>query len=163
MYQIMHFRGGIYKFDELVEFVEDTGGMVLDKDHFDIIRGDSYLSQEVHVLLVVPEDELDRVKSLISEIKGMVDDIETSEDQYMLFLSYLSIYDALSRIGDWTDRDILKETIKCPCYSELCTNLGEEKCQLDVVLDEILSQLSQTGLIENIKIQGKRHFRLKKE
>ncbi len=94
MYQIMHFRGGIYKFDELVELVEDTGGIVLDKDSFEIIRGDSYLSQEVHVLLVVPENEIKNIKLLISEIKGMVEDIEATKDQYVLFLSYISIYDA---------------------------------------------------------------------
>ncbi len=159
----MHFRGGIYRFDELVEFVEDTGGIVLNRDFFEISRGDSYLSQEVHVLLIVPEDELDNVKSIISKIKGMVDDIDISDDQYILFLSYLSIYDALSRIRGWTDRDILKETINCPCYSELCTHLQEEICQLDEILEEILSQLSQTGLIESKEFHGKLKFRLKIE
>jgi len=163
MYQIMHFRGGIYKFDELVELVEDTGGMVLDKDCFEIIRGDSYLSQEVHVLLVVPENELNNIKSLISEIKGMVDDIESSEDQYTLFLSYISIYDALSRIGGWADKDLLKETIKCPCYSELCTHLEEEKCQLEEILEELLSQMSSIEVIERKESDGMPQYRLKKE
>lgn len=163
MYEIIHFRGGIYKFDELVEFVEDTGGMVLKKDCFEIIRGDSYLSKEVHVLLVVPDDELDSTKSLISDIKGMVDDIDTTDDQYNLFLSYLSIYDALNRIGKWTDRDVLKDAIRCPCYSELCIHLEEEKCQLDEILEEILAELCLIGIIEHREVHGTTQFRLKKE
>ncbi len=163
MFEIMHFRGGIYKFDELVEFVEDTGGMVLKKDFFEISRGDSYLSKEVHVLLVVPEEELNSIKLLISEIKGMVDEIETTDDQYNLFLSYLSIYDALNRIGGWADRDVLKDTINCPCHSELCIHLQEEKCQLDEILEEILAELRLIDVIEHREHDGISQFRLKKE
>ncbi|MGF7118459.1 methyl-coenzyme M reductase family protein [Methanobacterium oryzae] len=163
MYKILHFRGGLYRFDELVEFVEDTGGMVLSEDRFEIIRGDSYLSQEVHVLVIVPEDEKDNVKSLISEIKGMVEEIKPTGDQNNLFLSYFSIYDALNRIGDWANKNTLKETISCPCYAELCTYFGEEECQLDDLLEEILIKMHISNVIEHRESKnGKHEYRLKK-
>lgn len=163
MYKILHFRGGLYKFDELVEFVEDTGGMVLNEDRFEIIRGDSYLSQEVHVLLIVPEDEKDNLKSLISEIKGMVEEIEPTGDQNNLFLSYFSIFDALNRIGNWANESTLKEAINCPCYAELCTYFEEDECQLDKLLEEILAEMYRSNIIEHRESNGKSEYRLKKE
>lgn len=164
MYKILHFRGGLYKFDELVEFVEDTGGMVLNEDRFEIIRGDSYLSQEIHVLLIVPEDEKDNVKSLISEIKGMVEEIKPTGDQNNLFLSYFSIFDALNRIGNWANESILKEAINCPCYAELCTYFGEDECQLDKLLEEILAEMNRGNIIEHRESKnGKSEYRIKKE
>lgn len=162
MYKLLHFRGGLYKFDELVEFVEDTGGIVINKDCFEIIRGDSYLSQEVHVLLIVPEDEVDSTKSLISEIKGMVEEIKSTEDQNKLFLSYFSIYDALNKIGDWTDREYIKEAIICPCHAELCTYMDEEECQLDELLEEILVEMYMNEIIEHEEDDKKSKYRLKK-
>lgn len=162
MYKLLHFRGGLYKFDELVEFVEDAGGMVINKDHFEIIRGDSYLSQEVHVLLIVPENEVDSTKSLISEIKGMVEEIESTKDQNKLFLSYFSIYDALNRIGGWTDREHIKESIICPCHAELCTYMEEEECQLNDLLEEILVEMYMNEIIEHKEENKKSKYRLKK-
>ncbi len=61
MYEIIHFRGGLYKFDELSEYVEDVGGLVFNRDHFEIIRGTSYLSTEVHVILMIPKNELKQI------------------------------------------------------------------------------------------------------
>lgn len=163
MYKILHFRGGLYKFDELVELVEDTGGIVLNENRFEIIRGVSYLCQEVHVSLIVPESELDNIKSFIKEIKGMVGDIEATEDQDNLFLSYFSIYDALNRIGGWANKTTLKEAISCPCYAELCTYFGEEKCQLDDLLEEILAEMCLSNILENRESEnGKSEYRLKK-
>ena len=163
MYKLLHFRGGLYKFDELVEFIEDAGGMVINKDHFEIIRGDSYLSQEVHVLLIVPEDEVENTKSLISEIKGMFEEIEPTKDQNKLFLSYFSIYDALNRMGNWTDREHIKEAIICPCHAELCTYMEEEECQLDDLLEEILVEMYMNEIIEHKEEDKKSKYRLKKE
>ncbi len=163
MYRFLHFRGGVYKFDELVEFIDDAGGMVINKDCFEIIRGDSYLSQEVHVLLIVPEDEVDNTKSLIDKIKGVVEEIEATRDQKNLFLSYFSIYDALSKIGNWANRDNIKEAISCPCHAELCTYVGEEECQLDDLLEEILVEMCMSDIIEHKEKDGKSKYRLKKE
>lgn len=163
MYEVFFFRGGVYKFDELVEYIEDVGGMVLSQDCFEIIRGDSYLATEVHVLLVVPEEEVESTKSLINEIKGMVDEVEVTEKQKKLLLSYLSIYDALNRSEVWTEKRRLKDILICPCYALLCNQAGDDECQLDAELEHILVEMCGNDVIERKISDGKSEYRLKRE
>ncbi|MGB9978010.1 methyl-coenzyme M reductase family protein [Methanobacterium sp.] len=163
MYGIFYFRGGVYKFDELVEYIEDVGGMILRKDCFELIRGDYYLSTEVHVLIVVPEEEIENTKSLIDEIKGVSDDVEITEEQKKTLLAYLSIYDSLNKTDTWTKEEHIKDTITCPCYALLCNQLEDEECQLDSKLEQILKEMCANGVIEyNISADGKSEYRLKK-
>lgn len=49
MYQIMIYSGGLYKFDEFVEFIDDLGGLVLKRDKFYISRGEYFLSEEINI------------------------------------------------------------------------------------------------------------------
>ncbi len=163
MYEVFFFRGGVYKFDELAEYIEDVGGMVLSKDCFEVIRGDSYLSTEVHVLLIVPEEEVENTKSLITEIKGIVDDVEVTEKQKKLLLSYLSIYDALNRTEVWTEKERLRDIITCPCYALLCNQVGDDECQLNDELEQILAEMCENEVIEHKISGGKSEYRLKKE
>ena len=163
MYEVFFFRGGIYRFDELVEYIEDVGGMVLSKDCFEVIRGDSYLSTEVHVLLVVPEEEVGNTKSLITEIKGMIDNVEVTEKQKKFLLSYLSIYDALNRTEVWTKKGRLREIITCPCYALLCNQVRDDECQLDAELEQILVEMCANDVIEHKISNGKSEYRLKRE
>ncbi len=163
MYEIFYFRGGVYKFDELVEYIEDVGGMVLRKDCFELIRGDSYLSTEVHVLIVVPEEEVKNTKSLIEEIKGISDKVEATDEQKKTLLAYLSIYDSLNRNDTWAEEERIKDTIACPCYALLCNQLEDEECQLDSKLEQILTEMCANDVIEhNISDDGKSKYRLKK-
>lgn len=163
MYEIFYFRGGVYKFDELVEYIEDVGGMVLRKDCFELIRGDSYLSTEVHVLIVVPEEEVKNTKSLIEEIKGISDKIEANDEQKKTLLAYLSIYDSLNRNDTWAEEERIKDTIACPCCALLCNQLEDEECQLDSKLEQILTEMCANDVIEhNISDDGKSKYRLKK-
>jgi hypothetical protein len=162
MYEFLHFRGGMYRFDELSEFVEDVGGLVLSRDHFEIIRGDSYLSTEVHVLLMVPEEELKLLNSLITEIKGMSDNLEITDQQKINLLSYLSIYDALNKKDTWIEKECIKENMVCPCYAMLCKNSGEKECQLNENFDEILEEMCYNELIEYKIEDDKIFYRLKK-
>lgn len=163
MYEILYFRGGAYKFDELVEYIEDVGGMILNKDCFEITRGDSYLSTEIHVLIIVPENEVGTTKSLIGEIKGMADEVEVTGEQKKLLVSYLSIYDSLNRTDIWTEKGLLKGTIRCPCYALLCNQIENEECQLDNKLEQILVEMCTNNVIERKVSNGKSKYRLKKE
>lgn len=164
MYEIFYFRGGLYKFDELVEYIEDVGGMILRKDCFELIRGDSYLSTEVHVLLVVPEEEVKNIKSLIDEIKGMHDEVKATKEQKKTLLAYLSVYDSLNRTNKWTEEEHVKDAITCPCYALLCSQFEDEECQLDANLKQILAEMCANDVIEqNIFDNGKSKYRLRKD
>ncbi|MGZ7136282.1 MAG: methyl-coenzyme M reductase family protein [Methanobacterium sp.] len=163
MYKILHFRGGIYKFEELSEYVEDVGGLVFNKDHFEIIRGDSPLSTEVHVLLMVPEDELKTVFSIISEIKGIHDDIEITADQRNKFFAFLSIYDALNRNDSWTSKDHLKDFLVCSCLTMPCENNEDDVCILEDNLDEIMEEMYSNDIIESKIEDDTVFYRLKSQ
>ena len=63
MYEIILFSGGVYKYDELTEAVEDLGGLILRKDNFHISRGESYLSEEIEVMLIIPEEDKPTIES----------------------------------------------------------------------------------------------------
>jgi len=162
MYEVLHFRGGIYRFDELSEYVEDVGGLVLLKDHFEIIRGDSYLSTEVHVILMVPEEELETLNSIILEIKGMSENVEITDEQEIHLFSYLSIYDVLNKNNDWTLKEYLESHLACPCFAMLCKNSGDNECLLNEKLEEILEEMCSNEIIESKIDDDKIFYRLKK-
>ncbi len=162
MYEIIRFMGGIYRFDELYEYVEDLGGLVLSRDNFDIIRGDSFLSTEVHVLLMVPENEIESLESIINEIKGMHDHIEITDEQRIHFYSYLSVYDALAR-NPWCEKEILKDILICPCNAMLCKISGDNECILLDKLDEILEDMQYYEIIELKIIEEKILYKIKEK
>ncbi len=146
MYEVLLFSGGVYRFDELVEFVEDIGGMVLKKDCFEIIRGDYFLSEEIHVLLVVPEEETKNAKSIAKGIKGRIEKPELGDDQRCTFLSYLLVYDCLSRADSWIRREHIKNQVDCPCYAMACKR-DEEYCPLDN-LEKLLEDMCSLEIVE---------------
>jgi hypothetical protein len=163
MYEVLHFKGGVYRFDELSEFVEDVGGLILNRDHFEIIRGDSYLSTEVHVLLMVPEEELKPLKSIISELKGISENLEITNEQRTQLLLYLSVYDALNKNDSWTLKQHLMNLMICPCYAMLCKNSVDDECLLNDKLDEILEEMCSNGILESKIEEDEVFYRLKKE
>jgi len=160
MYKLFLFSGGVYRFDELVELVEDMGGMVLKKDHFELSRGEYFLSEEIHVLLVVPEKEGKITESLAKEIKGQFKELKTTDEQRNSFLSYLSIYDCLCRAGKWIRKENLEALINCSCYARECSKFDDGYCPLDN-LDEILMDMCSLELIEYRTFDGNVEYRLK--
>ena len=92
MYEIFLFHGGVYRFDELKEAVEDMGGMVLKENLFHISRGTSYLADEVQVMLIIPLDDAKIIKTLSNEIKGHLEKFDTEDlkkkDIYMILKGY---------------------------------------------------------------------------
>lgn len=43
MYKILVYSGGVYRFEEVLECVEDIGGIVLKRDEFNISRGSYFI------------------------------------------------------------------------------------------------------------------------
>jgi hypothetical protein len=147
MYEILLFSGGVYRFDELAEFVEDIGGLVLKKDIFEISRGEYFLAEEIHVLLIVPQKESGTLRSLSDDIKGEIEDLNIQDDQKYALLSSLSIYDVLCKAGSWINAEKLKSSIDCPCYAILCNETNGADCTLDR-LDELLMDMCSMEIIE---------------
>jgi Uncharacterized protein related to methyl coenzyme M reductase subunit C len=151
MYKVLIFNGGVYRFDELVEMVEDLGGMVLKKDHFHITRGSSYLSEEVHVTLLVPGEDEKSIKSMCKDIKGVIDESEIEDVDKNIIMTFIPVYDALSLAGTWVKAKDIENMIDCPCGAMLCRDPGIKTCVLDE-LDETLDKLCSQGTVKSREV-----------
>jgi len=160
MYEILIFHGGIYKFSDFKELIEDLGGLVLKKDHLEITRGIYFLSEEITVPLVLPVEEIENVKEMAKEIKGNLSETKIDSQKKSELLSYLNVYDILSKSDHWMNKKELKKHLKCPCI----VNCGKisDFCGKDY-LDKILNDME---IIELIEVRGKNNrdeYRLRVE
>ncbi len=158
MYEIILFSGGVYKFDELKETVEDLGGLVLRKDHFQISRGESYLAEEIQVMILIPENDEDLIEGISQDIKGTVNKLNLKKSERNTVLTYLSIYNVLSKSDSWITIDEINALTECPCPAQLCQNT--ERCALDE-LKSSLDKLCQQKIVKSRKENNQIEYRLK--
>ena len=166
MYEIFLFSGGLYRFDEFKEAVEDVGGMVLKKNLFHKIRGTSFLSDEVQVVIIIPlEDEKD-IKEFSDEIKGRLEKLEAENLKNTDIISYIAICDALVKQGRWMTLDELKDKVECPCPGQLCNekelkeyNQDLEECIHDY-LDKSVEKFCQKKILISRKQDGKKEYNI---
>jgi len=161
MYEILLFNGGEYRFDELVEFVEDIGGMMLRKDSFEVSRGEYFLSEQIQVLLVIPQKESGNLRSLTEDIRGQIQELKIENHIKSSILSSLSVYDVLCRAGTWINAEELKNQIECPCYATSCNESPSTDCTLDK-LDELLMDMCTMEIVEYKVSDDGVEYRLKK-
>lgn len=159
MYKILLFNGGVYRFTDMVETVEDMGGLVLRKDCFHIIRGLSFLGEDIQVMLIIPEKDYEIVKDLSKEIKGEIKEFEMDSNEKNMFLTYIPIYNALSRASSWKTTIEIENSIECPCLISLCENTPDKICIIDK-LEETLNKLCEQGIAGKRYLKGKPHYGL---
>jgi hypothetical protein len=150
MYEIFLFSGGVYRFDELKEAVEDVGGVVFKKNLFQISRGSSFLAEEVQVMFIIPEEEEDHIKSLSEEIKGHLEKLDVEDLKKKDLLTYIAVCDALIKSGEWMSRDEIEEGIECPCPAQLCESQELDACIYDE-LDESLERFCKKNVLKSRK------------
>lgn len=106
MYKLLLFSGGIYKFSEFEEFIEDIGGFIVKIDSFKISRGMYFLAEEIKVLLVAPSVEIEELMIFAKNIKGSIEkiDVEDIEKEKIILLfeiyKNLKINETLSFLND---------------------------------------------------------------
>lgn len=158
MYKILHFSGGVYKFDLLAEHVEDVGGLLFQENRLQINRGASFLSEEIQVIFMVPPNEVSSVKELASELKGEIQEMEIDEPLKSNLINSLAIYNILCKAEDWVNHDIISESdeyipeygfVESGDYNHILNNL--EEC-----LDLMLS----LELIEKRENEGNSEYRI---
>jgi len=92
MYKLLLFTGGVYKFNEFKEFIEDIGGLIVQMDSFEINRGMYFLSEEIKVLIIVPSDEENELKAIVKQIKGNIKTIAIKESEIEKIVLIFEIY-----------------------------------------------------------------------
>lgn len=159
MYRILLFSGGAYKFNELVEFVEDVGGVAFQEERLQISRGNYFLREEIRVMIAIPENELETLKVRVKELKGHLQDLELEKELMDIVNSYIFIYNLLSMPGGWTKIESIETTFKCPCCIELCSQMDFDHCAGE--LGQLMDEMCEMDLLEYRISQGEREYRLK--
>lgn len=147
MLEIFLFNGGVYRFDELKE---DVGGVVFKKNLFHIGRGSSFLSEEVQVMLIIPEEEEKTIKSFSKKIKGHLEKLDMEELKKKDLFTYITVCDALIKSGKWMSLDEIKDKLECPCPAQLCESQELEVCIHDQ-LDESLEKFCKKNVLKSRK------------
>lgn len=151
MYQIRIYSGGLYKFNEFVEFIDDLGGLVLKKDKLHLSRGDYFLSEQVHAITVIPTQESQNAEIKAKDLKGSLNLLNVEENNRIKVLSCLTLHDLLSKNLDGLNKEQIINELACPCRSEICME-NEEDCLLNY-LDEVLDAMMQMEMIERYIIE----------
>lgn len=161
MYEIKAYSGGIYKFKDFKEFVEDLGGLILKKDSFHIIRGEYFLSEEIHVLTIIPHKDTEIVKKMAKDIKGRLESPNLNLNEKKQILSFLPIYDCLSQTNQELSKEDLKRSIECPCSTFICESQDHYCFKED--LEDILDIMVKIGMLDKNITEKEILYKLNKD
>lgn len=112
MYKILLFSGGLYKYDLLVEHVDDVGGLIIQKDSLQISRDTSFLREEIRVILIIPSNEISSVRSLAKKIKGEIEELKLEEEIHEKLIHSLEIYNILCKSNSGLNRESIEKLME---------------------------------------------------
>lgn len=158
MFKIKVFNGGVYRYDELVELVEDLGGFILPKSRFHRVRGSSLLSEQIQVTLILPEEDLKIIEDFSKEIKGEISHPVMDDNTEYSLISIQSINSVLNN-SKWMNEKEIGDAIKCPCDTMICED-NSSACVIDS-LKEGLDLLEGQGTIKCKIVDGVKQYKLK--
>lgn len=107
MYKILLFSGGVYKYELLVEHVDDVGGLIIQEDNLQISRGTSFLSEEIRVIIILPANEISSIELLANDIKGEIEELKLEETMHKNLINSLKIYDILCKANTWLNIELI--------------------------------------------------------
>lgn len=161
MYRILHFTGGVHKFDLLAEHVDDVGGLLFQENHLHISRGNYFLSEEIQVIFMVPPNEISSIQGLAREIKGEIQEIEVEEPLKSNLHYLMDVHDVLCKNGGWmTLENILKSS------ESRQENMLESETDILIFaeleeLQECIELMLSLELVEKREIKGKLEYHSK--
>jgi Methyl-coenzyme M reductase operon protein C len=157
MYQVLRFNGGVYKFIQLQEYLDDVGGILIKEDRLQITRGTSFLSEQIRVTLIVPTKEVESIKSLANEIKGEIEALKIDQNLENQFISIISLYNIFTQENNWLNIKKIKELVECPCQSNICREV--EQCTFNEI-EDTLEKMTSLKILETRKQFGKHEYRI---
>lgn len=91
MYKIMMFEGGVYKFNELKELIEDIGGFILQE---------SVMQTETMLHLAFPEEEERVIRDKIKELGGKFKELPIAGSEIVIITPSLGKHHAVDPVCD---------------------------------------------------------------
>ncbi|MBZ9571490.1 hypothetical protein KQY27_08010 [Methanobrevibacter sp. TMH8] len=166
MYDLLLFTGGVYKFDEFKEFIDDVGGLIIEMESFKVNRGMYFLSEEMKVLLIVPEEEKEIIKSFAKEIKGSIEPVLMENKEIEKVVLIFEIYKKLQIDELLNMEEINKHLLNKPDFINLKDCNLENICNEEGFLEkinELLILMEEMSIIKSFEKNELIHYKINKQ
>ena len=162
MYELLLFTGGVYKFDEFKEFIDDIGGLIIEMESFKVSRGMYFLSEEMRVLIIVPEEEKEIINSFAKKIKGNIDPILMENKEIEKVILIFEIHKKLQITESMNIDDIINYLLSKPDFINIknhsLENIYDEKILENI--ETVLSLMQEMNIIKKIEKNWKIHYQI---
>ncbi len=169
MYELLLFTGGVYKFDEFGEFIDDIGGLIIEMESFKVSRGMYFLSEEIKVLLIVPEKEISEIENYAKNVKGNIESVLMKDEEIEKTILIFEIYKNCKINQGTTKEKLLTHLSSNPDFiqiKEFNISTPHEKEDFSEKISELLTLMEEMNILEKITSESKDDFykiSLKKE
>lgn len=165
MYELLLFTGGIYKFDEFKEFIDDIGGLIIEMESFKVSRGMYFLSEEMKVLIITPEEEKNIIKEFAKKIKGNIEPVLMEDKESEKVAIIFEIHKKLQIREFLNIESIEKHLLNKPDFITIKNCNLENICNennFSEKIIEILSLMEDMAIIENFKWNNSVYYQIKR-
>lgn len=129
MYKIMMFTGGVYKFNELKEAIEDIGGFVLQE---------MVMQTEAMMHLAFPEEEERKIRAKVKELGGKLKELPLAGAEIMVVVPSLGKHHAVYPMCDIAE--FLRRTGAITNMIGLARGVGKRIAQMTTREKEIIEE-----------------------
>ena len=163
MYELLLFTGGVYKFDEFTELIDDIGGLIIEMESFKVNRGMYFLSEEMRVLIVIPEEEKEIIKSFAKKIKGNIEPILMENKEIEKVILIFEIHKKL-QIAEFINIDnIITYLLSNPDFINIknysLKGIYDERILENI--EDVLILMEEMNIIEKIERDSSVHYKIK--
>jgi len=164
MYELLLFTGGVYKFDEFKEFIDDIGGLIIEMESFKVSRGMYFLSEEMKVLIIVPKEEKQIIKDFAKKIKGNIEPVLMENKEIEKIILIFEIHRKLQITEFMNIKDIINHLLDKPDFINIKDCSLENMCDENGFLEkinEILILMEEMNIIEKFEKDKLIHYQIK--
>ncbi|MHC1611242.1 MAG: methyl-coenzyme M reductase family protein [Candidatus Methanospirareceae archaeon] len=129
MYKIMMFEGGVYKFNELKELIEDIGGFILQE---------SVMQTETMLHLAFPEEEERLIRGKIKELGGKFKELPIAGSEIVIVTPSLGKHHAVNPVCDIAE--FLRRKGAITSMLGLARGVGQRIAQMTVQEKKIIEE-----------------------
>lgn len=164
MYELLLFTGGVYKFDEFKEFIDDIGGLIIEMESFKVSRGMYFLSEEMKVLIIVPEEEKQIIKGFAKKIKGNIEPVLMENKEIEKVILIFEIHRKLQIAESMIINDIINHLSDKPDFINIKDCSLKNMCDKNGFLEkinELLILMEEMNIIEKFEKDNLIHYQIK--
>jgi putative methanogenesis marker protein 7 len=136
MYKIMMFEGGVYKFNELKELIEDIGGFILQE---------SVMQTETMMHMAFPEEEERTIRDKIKELGGKFKKLPLAGSEIMIVAPSLGKHHAVNPMCDIAE--FLRRQGAITNMMGLARGVGKRIAQITAEEKKILAEFDATVFV----------------